>query len=222
MRTYLRRVLHVLFALVFSSLEGTVAHSSVMQSSLRRTVRSFFFLLFSCALVSSLFAQSNSGIVNGTVTDPSGAVVPGATVTIQNPVSGLLRSATTDSSGHFQFTNLPFNTYHLTASAHGFSPVADDTDVSSSIPVNVKVALKVAGDATTVTVDATDLLQSSANFTTPVDRGLFDKVPLESQSSTLSSLVTLATPGVAADSNGLFHGLGDHASNSFSVDGQPI
>ena len=53
-------------------------------------------------------------------------------------------------------------------------------------------------------------------------QGLFDKVPLESQSSSLSSLVTLTTAGVAADSNGLFHGLGDHASNSFSVDGQPI
>ena len=51
---------------------------------------------------------------------------------------------------------------------------------------------------------------------------LFDKLPLESASSSLSSLVTLASPGVAADSNGLFHGLGDHASNSFSVDGQPI
>ena len=38
----------------------------------------------------------------------------------------------------------------------------------------------------------------------------------------MSSLVTLATPGIAADSNGLFHGLGDHAENSFSVDGQPI
>ena len=55
-----------------------------------------------------------------------------------------------------------------------------------------------------------------------MDRELFDKLPLESNSSSLSSLVTLATPGVAADSNGLFHGLGDHASNSFSVDGQPI
>ena len=47
-------------------------------------------------------------------------------------------------------------------------------------------------------------------------------MPLESQSSSLSSLVTVSTPGVSADSNGLFHGLGDHASNSFSVDGQPI
>jgi hypothetical protein len=47
-------------------------------------------------------------------------------------------------------------------------------------------------------------------------------MPLESQSSSVSSLVTLASPGIAADSNGLFHGLGDHAENSFSVDGQPI
>jgi hypothetical protein len=47
-------------------------------------------------------------------------------------------------------------------------------------------------------------------------------LPLESASSSLSSLVILTTPGVAADSNGLFHGLGDHASNSFSLDGQPI
>ena len=45
---------------------------------------------------------------------------------------------------------------------------------------------------------------------------------MESQSSSLSSLVTPTTPGVSADSNGLFHGLGDHASNSFSVDGQSI
>ena len=55
-----------------------------------------------------------------------------------------------------------------------------------------------------------------------MDRNLFDKLPLESTSSELSSLVTLASPGVAADSNGLFHGLGDHAENSFSLDGQPI
>jgi hypothetical protein len=38
----------------------------------------------------------------------------------------------------------------------------------------------------------------------------------------VSSLVTLATPGISADSNGMFQGLGDHAENSFSVDGQPI
>jgi hypothetical protein len=75
-----------------------------------------------------------------------------------------------------------------------------------------------------VTVESTaeDLLENTSTFHTDVDRGLFDKLPLESQSSSLSSLVTLASPGIAADSNGLFHGMGDHAENSFSVDGQPI
>ncbi len=67
-----------------------------------------------------------------------------------------------------------------------------------------------------------DLVETDPSTHTDVDRDLFDKLPLESNSSELSSLVTLATPGVSADSNGLFHGLGDHASNSFSVDGQPI
>ncbi len=55
-----------------------------------------------------------------------------------------------------------------------------------------------------------------------MDREQFNKLPLESESSGLSSLVTLSTPGISADSNGLFHGLGDHAQNSFSVDGQAI
>src|SRR5208337_4035347 len=61
-----------------------------------------------------------------------------------------------------------------------------------------------------------------STFHTDLSRELFRKVPLESATSSVSSLVTLTTPGVAADSNGLFHGLGDHAQNSFSVDGQPI
>ena len=83
--------------------------------------------------------------------------------------------------------------------------------------------MQIAGTTQTVTVESQgDLVEDDPTFHTDVDRDLFIKVPLESQSSTLSSLVTLTTPGVAADSNGLFHGLGDHASNSFSIDGQSI
>src|SRR6202030_1243687 len=67
-----------------------------------------------------------------------------------------------------------------------------------------------------------DLVENDPVSHTDVDRALFDKLPLESASSSLSLLVTLASPGVAAGSSSLFHGLGDHASNSFSVDGQPI
>src|SRR4030081_2924058 len=51
---------------------------------------------------------------------------------------------------------------------------------------------------------------------------MIGRLPLESASSSVTSLITLVSPGVAADSNGNMHGLGDHAQNSFSVDGQSI
>ena len=169
-------------------------------------------------------AQSgNSTNVTGTVTDPSGAVIPGAAVTIHNPVSGFERTTNTDASGNFAIANVPFNPYHMTVSATGFAAYAQDIDVRSSVPIAVKISLQLAGSSSTVTVEAAgDLLETDSTFHTDVDRALFDRLPLESASSSVSSLVTLSTPGVAADSNGLFHGLGDHAENSFSVDGQPI
>jgi hypothetical protein len=119
---------------------------------------------------------------------------------------------------------VPFNPYHVTVTAKGFAPYAQDVDVRSTVPVTVAVALKVTGSSEQVTVEASgeDLMENTPTFHTDVDRDLFNKIPLESASSSLSSLVTLATPGITADSNGLFHGLGDHAQNSFSVDGQPI
>ncbi len=174
----------------------------------------------------SLGAQSTgtSGSINGTVADSSNAVVPKATVEIRNPVSGFYRSTTTDSSGKFSISNVPFNPYHLTVTDLGFAPYVQDIDVRSIVPVSLSISLAVKGTSTTVTVEGAgqDLLENTPTFHTDVDRGLFDKLPLESASSSVSSLVTLASPGVAADSNGLFHGLGDHAENSFSVDGQPI
>jgi hypothetical protein len=169
-------------------------------------------------------AQSgNAGAVRGTVTDSTGAVIPGATVTLSNPTSGLSRDTFTDSLGQFEFTNVPFNPYLIAVSVKGFAAFSQNVEIRSAVGTNLKLVLQVAGGSQTVTVEASgDLIENDPTFHTDVDRDLFVKVPLESQSSTLSSLVTLSTPGVAADSNGLFHGLGDHASNSFSVDGQSI
>jgi hypothetical protein len=181
-----------------------------------------FFLVLGSVVFSSGYAQSNSGSIGGTVTDPSGAVVPGATVSIENPVSKYSRNATTDRTGHFQFPNVPFNPYHLTVVMTGFGSVVQDVDVTSTVPVNLNIPLQVSTASTTVTVQGEDLVENDPAFHTDVDRDVTDKLPLESQSSALSSLVTLSSPGVSADSNGLFHGLGDHASNSFSIDGQPI
>jgi hypothetical protein len=167
-------------------------------------------------------AQSSSGTIQGTVTDPSGAVVAGAKVEISDPVSGLHREAVTGSTGDFRLVNIPFNPYHLIVKAGKFAPYAQDVDVRSLVPVVLQIKLNIEA-STTVTVEgAAGLIETDPTFHTDVDRGLFDKLPLESTSSSVSALVTQTSPGIAADSNGLFHGLGDHAENSFSVDGQPI
>jgi hypothetical protein len=190
------------------------------------TCRKLFFLAMAlCVLIffAARGVQAQSASISGTVTDPSGGVVPNANVTIHNPVSGYERSTSADSSGNFNFPNVPFNPYHLSVTAKGFTAFAEDVEVRSSVPVTIAIALKVEGGSSSITVEGGgDLLENDSTFHTDVDRALFEKLPLESQSSSLSSLVTLTTPGIAADSNGLFHGLGDHAENSFSVDGQPI
>jgi hypothetical protein len=192
--------------------------------------RSSIFTVFVLGMVLTLVAGpasaqlGNSGSIEGVVKDPSGGVVAGATVEIAYGVSGFERKTSTGSDGSFRFTNVPFNTYHTVVTAAGFGPYTQDIDVRSSVPVTVQISLKVGSEASSITVEATgnDLVENDPSFHTDVDRGLFEKLPLESQSSSVSSLVTLATPGVVADSDGLFHGLGDHAENSFSVDGQQI
>jgi hypothetical protein len=175
---------------------------------------------------SGILAQSagNSGTIYGTVTDSTGAIVQGAAVSISNPVSGYSRQTKSDSTGHYQFTNLPLNPYHLSVSAPTFSFISEDADVRSTVPLTLNATLKPGGTSTMVEVTTTggDLIEGDPVGHTDIDRDLFQKLPLESASSSLSSLVTEASPGIAADSNGLFHGMGDHASNAFSIDGQPI
>jgi hypothetical protein len=169
-------------------------------------------------------AQSTGGgAVQGLVSDPSGAAMKNVKIEILNPVSGYDRTVITDDQGRFTFTNLPANNYHVIASVTGFQSTDQDVNVRSSVPLEVKLTMKIGAANTAVTVaGAGDLIETDPVTHTDIDRALFDKLPLESSSSSLSSLVTLASPGISADSNGLFHGLGDHASNSFSVDGQPI
>ncbi len=197
-----------------------------MLASYKKSLCAAFAVLFYLAIAAYAAAQSggNSGSISGVVADSSGAVVPNATVEIHNPVSQYNRTTTTDSKGDFSFANVPFNPYHMTVNAAGFAALARDVVVRSVVPTNLNISLEVSASNTTVTVEANagDLIENDPTFHTDVDRDLFNKIPLESTTSGMSSLVTQATPGIAADSNGLFHGLGDHAENSFSVDGEPI
>jgi hypothetical protein len=166
---------------------------------------------------------SNSGTVRGTVTDVTGALIPGATVHLINEVSGLDRTVSTDATGQFVFANIPFNPYRVIVSANGFAPLGQSFEIRSVVGTNLNLVLQVAAADSTVTVEASgDLVEIDPTFHTDVDRELFIKVPMESESSGLSSLVALSTPGISADSDGQMHGLGDHAENSYSVDGQSM
>jgi hypothetical protein len=168
-------------------------------------------------------SAGNAGTVTGVVSDPAGAVVPNATVTLSNAVSGLTRTVTSDNSGTYTITNVPFNTYRLTISAADLAPLTATVAVQSTVPVMHDATLQIVSASTTVDVTATsgDLIETDPVDHTDIDRDLFQKIPLAGTSS-VSALVTLASPGISADSNGMFHSMGDHASNSFSVDGQPI
>ena len=187
------------------------------------TLRILPILALIFAALSAPAQSGNAGTIRGAVTDPSGAVIPNATVHLGNEVSQFERTTTTDATGQFNFSNVPFNPYRIDVVAKGFANLSQNVEIRSSVGITVKLVVQISGGSQTVTVEAAgDLIEDDPTFHVDVDRDLFNKVPLESASSTLSSLVTLTTPGVAADSNGLFHGLGDHASNSFSIDGQSI
>jgi hypothetical protein len=182
-----------------------------------------FALLFVQFVYFAAAQAGSSGTIEGVVKDPSGAAVVDATVEIKDPVSGYLKTTNTNSEGAFRFTNVPLNPYHMTVIATGFAPFVQDVEVRSAVPAKVEADLKIGTEATKVVVEAGGgLLENDPTFHSDLDRNSFARLPLESSSSSVSSLVTLTTPGIAADSNGLFHGLGDHAENSFSVDGQPI
>jgi hypothetical protein len=171
-------------------------------------------------------AQSlgNAGTVEGVVVDQSGAMVSAADVRISNAISGYSQTAKTASNGSFRLNNIPPNPYHLEVTASGFNVFSQDVTIRNAIPVQVKATLGVAGSKTTVTVEATgaDVLENDPSAHVDVDRTQMLKIPSFDPGAGLSQIITYSTGGVAADGNGFFHPLGDHAQASFVIDGQPI
>ena len=180
-----------------------------------------------CLAGNSAYSQSlgMAGTVAGTVTDPSKAVVAGADIEIRNPISGFARTAKSGSDGTFKFNSVPPNNYHLLVSAAGFQPAQQDVNVRTTVPINVNVSLNVAaatGTSINVSGESADLVENVPSSHTDIDSSTFDKLPTSSPGGGMSDAITLATPGVVADSNGFFHPIGDHAQTGFSVDNQPI
>jgi hypothetical protein len=120
-------------------------------------------MIFTCQL--AIHAQTPTGNLNGTVVDPSGALVPGATVTVRNNATGLERTATTNNNGQFNIAALPPGTYTVTVEGAGFKrAVAPNVVVEVSQTAEISVAMELGLASETVTVTAA---QEVINSTTP-------------------------------------------------------
>ncbi|HET7891429.1 MAG TPA: TonB-dependent receptor, partial [Candidatus Sulfotelmatobacter sp.] len=143
-------------------------------------IRCWFGLIVACIFITaSAYSQTFRGAINGTVSDPSGAVVAGASVKATNTATGVTLSTVTTSDGQFAFQDLPLGTYKIEIAAAGFRPtVVDNVAVTAggayTLPVKVTPgstgttlvevsAAALSLDTTTATQDNTIPTQAIAD-----------------------------------------------------------
>src|SRR5208337_142832 len=100
----------------------------------------------------SLFAQTDTGNISGTVTDPTGAVIPGANILAANTDNGLKLNAVSNGTGEFTILAVPRGNYSVTASASGFQDQSVSITVEVTSTQTVAFQLSPAGETTTVQV----------------------------------------------------------------------
>jgi hypothetical protein len=117
-------------------------------------------------MAASLWAQAIFATLTGVVSDPSGALVANAKVTLRDAASGSTRDTVTDSSGYYTFASVPVGTYVLSISAPGFETSRiDGVALGGGEKRNVNASLQVGSTNQTVEV------QGAADVVTPVDSG---------------------------------------------------
>jgi hypothetical protein len=132
-------------------------------------------------LTMAAFAQSDRGAITGTVTDPSGAVVPNATVLAKNVASGTEYKTVTTETGSYTIASLPAGAYELTIESRGFKRfVTQGVQVQLLQTARADVTLEVgaATDTVTVTAEAPLLQTESAEQSTNISGQLFNSLPL--------------------------------------------
>jgi len=147
--------------------------------------------------VQRLNAQVLYGSVAGTVADQSGAVVPGAAITIVNDDTGLTRNVTSGSAGDYRVIDLPAGTYTLSVAAKGFKPVKTTgirVTVGSVNQQNVQVSVGAVSQQVTVSGAAATLQTQKADVHTTISNYAVQNLPLNVYHNFQS--VELLTPGV--------------------------
>ena len=118
-------------------------------------IYSFLLICFICS--TAIFAQTSKGFIVGTVADPNGAVIPGATITVTNAATGVIRTTTSQSNGGYRFDAIDPGSYNLKVSASGFTDVTNSNIVvASAQTAEVNLQLSVSGTSAVVNVVGSD------------------------------------------------------------------
>jgi hypothetical protein len=195
--------------------------------AIRCSLTAFCFLLTAFSTLPTVFAQSTSATLSGTVEDQKGAVIPGVSVTIENVNTSLRRQTTTNGEGSFTIPLLPPSVYTVRVEVQGFAPAQINNVVlnvgdQKALQIELKTGsitemVRIEGDA--------PLINESPAVGTTVDRQFVANIPLNGRS--FQTLITL-TPGVVLtpNPNGGFNYDGQFSvngqrptANAFSVDG---
>ena len=171
-----------------------------------------------------LFAQAVTGTILGTVTDATGGVMPGATVTLKHEGTGLTRVVVTDNAGEFTAPALPTGKYTLSAELSGFKTVAlsnIDVGVDQRVRINVKLEIGTVSESVTITGQSPLVQISSSELGTTVSEEQIKTLPLNGRNFVN---LTRTVPGVVRGIPGAnIDGAGSlawRASASFSANGQ--
>lgn len=166
-------------------------------------------------------AQTITGTISGDVTDTSGAVVPGATVTVENLGTSEKRTATTTASGSYRIPDLAIGKYKVTAAAEGFKTLVQMAEVLTGAVTRSECKLRVGQRTEIVEVEGSaPLIDLSPNNNNYVDSEKIENVPLNGRDYT--SLLAI-TPGVQRTPGGGYQSLSVNGSrttsNNFFIDG---
>src|SRR5882757_2856395 len=199
---------------------GQLLVNAVRGKSMKKVIYTFIFIALIFSAAPSLRAQTTNGSIEGSVTDPSGGAVAGASVTARNLDTGLTQATTTTEAGIYSLPNLPPGRYSVTVEAPNLKKHAQEgvtVTTGTAISLNIPMQLGAVSESVTVTADATQLQTTTSEIGATVSPTLVANLPLQ-VSGTIRNPVQFIelVPGFVG---GVANNPGSNSSDDFKVNG---
>lgn len=186
---------------------------------------SLFALMLTLVFTAFAFAQGTTGTIEGTMKDPQGAVIPGATITVKatGSTAGYTKTAVTSDDGYFIIPNVPVGNYDVSVEKSGFATQKVTVTVTLDRAARVDTALAVQGNTANVTVTGDDNITidpTESKLQTNLTQALVDSLP---KGTTFTSLLK-AAPNVRPEplSGGFQVDGASGSENVWVIDGQEV